>query len=277
MNRLERLRKGRTVGRQVLIEQLRTLGVVPGSVLIVHTAFSRVGPVNGGPQGLIDALRSVLGTEGTLVMPSMTDEDDRPFDPAASPCAGMGIVAETFWRMPGVLRTDNPHAFAAVGPRAAEITAPQPVDLPHGVDSPVGRVRDLDGYVLLLGVGHDADTTVHLAENIAGVRYRKRAHATVMLDGGPKRFDYGEIDHCCENFSLLDEWLEAGGRQRRGIVGHAEARLARSRDIVDAALVHLREKETIFLHPPGVCGECDEARASLPSAATTEQRQAGSE
>jgi aminoglycoside N3'-acetyltransferase len=246
-------------------------------VLIVHTSFSRVAPVEGGPEGLIGALRSVLGPDGTLVMPSMTDDDDHPFDPKSSPCAGMGIVAETFWRMPGVLRTDSPHAFAAVGPTTAEITAPQPVDVPHGVDSPVGRVRDLDGSVLLLGVGHDADTTVHLAENIAGVRYRKRVHATVMSEGKPKRYEYGEADHCCANFSLLDEWLEAGGRQRRGIVGHAEARLARSRDIVDAALRHLRENETIFLHPPGVCGECDEARASLPSAATPEQRQAGSE
>jgi aminoglycoside 3-N-acetyltransferase len=179
--------------------------------------------------------------------------------------------------MPHVHRTDNPHAFAAVGPRAAELTAPQPVDVPHGVNSPVGRVRDLDGWVLLLGIGHDADTTVHLAENMAGVRYRKRAHATVMSNGQPMRHDYGEIDHCCQNFRLLDEWLEVGGRQRRGIVGHAEARLARSRDIVDAALVHLRENETIFLHPPGGCGECDEARASLPSAPRPEQRQTGSE
>jgi aminoglycoside 3-N-acetyltransferase len=253
------------------------LGVTPGSVLVVHTAFSRVGPVEGGPQGLIEALRLVLGPEGTLVMPSMTDEDDRPFDPASSPCASLGVVAETFWRMPGVLRTDNPHAFAAVGPMAAKITAPQPVDVPHGADSPVGRVRDLDGYVLLLGIGHDADTTVHLAENLAGVRYRKRAHATVMSNGRPKRYDYGEIDHCCANFSLLDDWLEAGGRQRRGIVGHGDARLARSRDIVDAALIHLQENETVFLHPAGACGECDEARASIPSGAAPDTHQAGSE
>jgi aminoglycoside N3'-acetyltransferase len=273
----ERLRKSRVVGREELIEQLQALGVVPGTVLIVHAAFSRVGPVEGGPPGLIDALRSVLDPAGTLVMPSMTDDDDRPFDPASSPCAGMGVVAETFWRMPHVRRTDSPHAFAAAGPRAAEITALQPVDVPHGADSPVGRVRDLDGCVLLLGVGHDADTTVHLAENVAGVRYRKRAHATVMSNGQPVRYDYGEIDHCCQNFRLLDEWLEAGNRQHRGIVGHAEARLARSRDIVDAALVQLRENETIFLHPLGVCGECDEARASLPSVARPEQRQAGSE
>jgi aminoglycoside N3'-acetyltransferase len=208
---------------------------------------------------------AALGPAGTLVMPSMTDDDQVAFDPKATPCLGMGVVADTFWRMPGVLRCDSPHSFAAAGPRAAEITAPQPVDVPHGLDSPVGRVYELDGQVLLLGVGHDANTTVHLAENMAGVRYRLPCSSMVLIDGQPTRCDYSEPDHCCENFSLLDQWLEAEGRQRRGVVGNGEARLARSRAIVEAALARLRENELVFLHPAGQCGECDAARASLPA------------
>jgi aminoglycoside 3-N-acetyltransferase len=85
----------------------------------------------------------------------------------------MGIVADTFWRLPGVLRSDSPHAFAARGAHAAAIAKEHPVDVPHGPDSPVGRVHDLGGDVLLLGVGHDSNTTIHLAENLAGVRYRR--------------------------------------------------------------------------------------------------------
>jgi aminoglycoside 3-N-acetyltransferase len=253
----------RTIERSELIGQLRALGVQSGSALVVHTAFSKVGPVEGGPPGLIESLRAALGPAGTLVMPSMSDDDDHPFDPNATPCLGMGVVADTFWKMPGVRRSDSPHAFAAIGPQAADITAPHPVEVPHGLNSPVGRVYELDGHVLLLGVGHDADTTVHLAESLAGVRYRLPKYAIVLVDGQPTRFDYGEIDHCCENFRQLDAWLEAGGRQRRGVIGHAEARLARSRDIVEAAVARLQENETVFLHAAGLCGECDEARASL--------------
>ena len=70
-----------------------------------------------GPEGLIAALRSAEGPEGTLVMPSMTADDDHPFDPRATSCIGMGIVAQTFWQLPEVLRSDSPHAFAAAGPR----------------------------------------------------------------------------------------------------------------------------------------------------------------
>ena len=257
----------RTIDRGDVARQLSGLGVESGGVLGVHLAFSKVAPVEGGPLGLIEALRNALGPKGTLVMPSMTDDDDHPFDCRATPCLGMGVVADSFWRMPGVLRSDNPHAFAAVGPRAAEIIAAHPLNLPHGLDSPIGRVYELDGQVLLLGVGHDSNTTVHLAENLAGVRYRQSKHLTLLRDGQYTRYDYSEVDHCCENFSQLDQWLEADGQQRRGVVGHAEARLARSRDVVAAALVRLRDNETVFLHPAGRCGECDESRASLsPSA-----------
>lgn len=252
----------RTIDSSEMTRPLLALGVQPGGVLVVHTAFSKVGPVEGGPRSLIEALLTALGPTGTLVMPSMTN-DDHPFDPIESPCVGMGVVVDTFWRVQDVMRSDSPHAFAATGPKAAEITAAHPVDVPHGLGSPVGRVYELDGQILLLGVGHDADTTIHLAENMAGVRYRRPKHLTIIRGGQPTRYDYSEIDHCCQNFNLLNAWLEVQGRQRRGVVGHAEARLARSRDVVEIALAHLRENETVFLHPAGLCGECDEARVSL--------------
>ncbi|HZO02317.1 MAG TPA: AAC(3) family N-acetyltransferase [Burkholderiales bacterium] len=245
-------------------DELAALGVRRGGVLLVHCAFSKVAPLEGGLDGLIAALAAAVGPAGTLVMPSMADDDESPFDRTTMPCRHVGALADRFWRTPGVLRSDSPHAFAARGPQAERVTQPHPVDVPHGTDSPPGRVLELDGQVLLLGVGHDANTTVHVAEHIAGVRYRQPKHATVLENGRPKRYEYGETDHCCENFALLDDWL--GDKQRRGTVGHAEARLARSRDIVAAALARLRENETVFLHPAGSCGECDLAKSGIDGA-----------
>ncbi len=197
-------------------------------------------------------------------MPSMSDDDDHPFDPATTSCMGMGVVADTFWRLPGVLRSDSPHAFAAIGPRAAAITAAHPIETPHGENSPVGRVHALNGQVLLLGALHDGNTTIHLAENMAGVRYRRAKIAIVLRDGRPTRLDYAEIDHCCENFNLMDQWLDEAERQQKGKVGNADARLMRSRDVVETAIGRLKASETSFLHPPGVDIQCDEARASIP-------------
>ena len=246
-----------------LTAQLLSLGVAPGGVLLVHSSFSRVGPVEGGPGGLILAFQAALGPRGTLVMPSMSDDDDHPFDRRTTPCLGMGVLAETFWRTPGVLRSDSPHAFAAIGPHAARITADHPIDVPHGLNSPEGRVYELDGQILMLGVGHDANTTVHLAEALEGVRYYRQKFATIVQGGQAVRCCYNEIDHCCDKFNLVDQWLDAVKRQRRGRVGHGEARLAGARDVVEAVRARLRADETVFLHEPGVDIECDEARASI--------------
>jgi aminoglycoside 3-N-acetyltransferase len=252
------------VTRSDLTRQLHGLGVEPGGVLLVHTSFRAVRPVEGGVQGLIGTLREALGPDGTLVMPSYTGDDEEPFDAkatAASP--DLGIVADAFWRLPGVGRSDHPQAFAAVGSQAEAITA-DPLPLPpHIPASPVGRVHDLDGQVLLLGVGHDANSTLHLAELMAGVPYRVPKHCTVLRDGHPVRIDYAENDHCCERFALADDWLRASGQQSEGRVGHAHARLARSRHIVAVAREHLARDPLLFLHPAGIgCSECDEARQS---------------
>ncbi|HEX5439223.1 MAG TPA: AAC(3)-IV family aminoglycoside N-acetyltransferase [Gemmatimonadaceae bacterium] len=259
---------GHELTRADITAHLLSLGVSPAGVLLVHTSYRAVRPVEGGTRGLIDALLTALGPQGTLVMPSWTGDDDAPFDPAMTPAAsGLGVVADTFRQLPGVLRSNHPHAFAASGPRAAHVTGdplPRPPLPPHIPQSPVGRVHELDGQVLLLGVGHDADTTMHLAEVSAGVPYRIRKYVTVLEHGRAVRVDYDENDHCCARFALMDDWLREAGIQREGTVGHAHARLARSRDIVQAALPHLERDPFVFLHPQGSgCNECDEAWRSV--------------
>jgi aminoglycoside N3'-acetyltransferase len=166
-----------------------------------------------------------------------------------------------------VQRSDHFHAFAAIGRHAAEITA-DPLPLPpHIRASPVGRVHDLNGQVLLLGVGHDANTTLHLAELIAEVPYRTPSYCTVLENGRAVQLHYGENNHCCLRFALADEWLRARGLQSEGRVGHAQARLADSRDIVSVALEQLAKDPLLFLHQPEEgCEECLEARQSVLAA-----------
>ena len=256
--------------KEVSVEQvaadLRALGVKAGGVLLVHTSFKAVGPVEGGPLGLISALRAALGPQGTLVMPTMTDGETL-YDPRTTPTAGMGITAETFWRQPGVLRSGHPGgSFAAAGPLAERITAPQPLSPPHGPDSPPGRVHDLDGQILLLGVTHSENTTLHVAEALARVPYGVE-HPCVIADGDGDRARtvmIRETDHCCRRFVLLDGWLRASGQQREGAIGHAHARLCDARAVVTTALARLIEDPLIFLCPADSgCAECDLARASV--------------
>ncbi len=249
-----------------VVEQLVALGVRRGGVLLVHTSFRAVRPIEGGPLGLIRALRGAIGEEGTLVMPTMTD-GETVFDPKSTPTCDMGITAETFWRQRGVLRSLHPGgSFAAEGPFASLLCAPQPLSPPHGPDSPPGRVHALGGQVLLLGVGHSESTTLHVAEAIAGVPYSVSHPCVVEIDGMPRVESVAETDHCCRRFCLVDGWLRERGLQREGKVGSAEARLCESRAVVAAALEHLAEDPLIFLCPSEEgCEECDAARSSVPA------------
>ena len=246
----------RSISRDEIVRQLEKLGLGRGGVLLVHTSFRHVRPVQAGPFGLIGALQQALGPDGTLVMPCWPEDEDN-YDVERSPAAAdLGVTVELFRSFPGVRRSPHPQAFAASGPQAARIVdGPLPLP-PHTPQSPVGQVHDLDGQVLLIGVGHDANTTLHLAEIIAGVPY-----------GVPRTcagVPYRENDHCCERFALADDWLRAAGLQAEGPVGHAHARLARSRDIVRLAVERLAADPLLFLHPPGSnCTDCIAAHESI--------------
>ena len=128
----------------------------------------------------------------------------------------------------------------------------------------MGRVHALDGQILLLGVGHDANTTLHLAELMADVPYRAPKHCTVLRDGRPVRIDYSENDVCGELFGLADGWLRERGKQVEGRVGSAWSRLMRSRDLAAIVVDRLRREPLTFLHPPEAgCRDCDVARESI--------------
>jgi aminoglycoside 3-N-acetyltransferase len=243
---------------------LLALGVHPGGVLLVHTSYRAVGPVEDGPLGLIRALRKAVGPQGTLVMPTMTD-GETVFDPRTTPTDQMGITAELFWRQDGVLRSTHPGgSFAAAGPQAERICAPQPLEPPHGPDSPPGRVHDFAGQVLLLGVTHSECTMLHVAESIAGVPYSVKHPCVVEIDGVPTRVMIAETDHCCRGFRRMGAWLTERGLQREGRIGNATAKLSDARDIVSIALEHLGEDPLVFLCPPSEpCEECEEARKSV--------------
>ncbi len=244
--------------------QLLDLGVRPGGVLLVHTSFREVRPMEGGPLGLIAALRAAVGPRGTVVMPTMTDGES-VFDPRSTPTSGMGVSAELFWRQQGVLRSTHPGgSFAAAGPLAERICAPQPLAPPHGPDSPPGRVHELGGQVLLLGVTHSECTMLHVAESIASVPYSISHPCVVEIEGEARVVMIPETDHCCIGFRKMDDWLRVRGLQRQGRVGHAEARLADAREIVKLAVRELSADPLVFLcKATAGCEECDAARASI--------------
>lgn len=245
--------------------QLQALGVRAGDVLLAHISFRAVRPVDGGPAGLIEALSVAVGPRGTLVMPSWTAAFDRPFDPANTQVAPqLGAAAASFWRLPGVLRSRTPFAFAARGPAASSILSGGMLLPPHQPESPVGRVVKHDGRILLLGLNHDSNTALHLAESLAGVPYKQRMRLRVFEEGSAVEREYLESRHCFRLFARADAWMDEAGLQAHGQVGNARARLMRAGDLVDVVVDRLLRDPFSFLHSPASdCAACNQAWQSV--------------
>jgi len=179
-----------TVTKNDIITKLSELGIKAGDHIIVHSSLSSFGYVEGGADTVIDALTELLTAEGTLVMPSFNHggiyDEGGIFDIAETPTSN-GIIADTFWRRPDVLRSMNPtHAFAAWGKNAEKYMANHHLSDAMGIDSPLGLLWKDGGSCLLLGVGYGANTFHHFVETNIGapcITKRGEAYPVRFADG----------------------------------------------------------------------------------------------
>jgi aminoglycoside 3-N-acetyltransferase len=238
--------------------ELRELGLQPGSSVLVHASLSQAGWVCGGAVAVLQALMAVLGPAGTVVVPTHTAELSDPsgwrnppvpqewwatiretmppYEVATTPSLGMGALAELVRTWPGAVRSGHPQfSFAALGPAAEQLTAGHGLRDGLGEDSPLARLYDLAGWVLLLGVGHDSNTSLHLAEYRSGVRPAVEQAAPVLVDGHRQWVTWKDVDLYSEDFPALGTDLDATGLVKPGPVGRTVARLMRQPSVVDFA------------------------------------------
>jgi aminoglycoside 3-N-acetyltransferase len=253
--------------RASLGADLRALGVTPEMTLIVHSSLHTLGWVCGGPVAVVQALIDALTPEGTLVMPTQSGDLSDPvdwsrppvpsawlpaiyanmpaYDPHVTPTRGMGRIVETFRTWPGAIRSAHPNvSFAAWGAHAERVIEGHKLDYGLGEGSPLARMYELDGHVLLLGVGYDSSTTVHLAEYRAPGQTLQRQGAPVMENGQRRWKRYDDIELDSDIFPEIGADFEATGAVTLGQVGSAQARLFSSRAVVDFAQAWLTKRRS---------------------------------
>lgn len=259
MSELKAIEHGsQPVTRERIITDLRRLGVSQGLVLLVHSSLSAIGWVNGGPVTVIQALMDVLTPNGTLVMPTHSAGYSDPalwenppvpeawhetirqtmplFDPQCTPTRQMGQIPELFRTWPQVLRSVHPQmSFAAWGKEAHFVTEGHELAYSLGEKSPLARIYDLGGKVLLLGVGYNRNTSFHLAENRLPNPSRVTSSAPLVENGRRVWKEFPDIDLNADSFSKIGQTFEQTYEIDIGNIGAAESRLFDQRTAVDFA------------------------------------------
>ena len=246
--------------RRSLRADLEALGLERGDAVLVHAALRRVGPVLGGPDALIGALRDCVGPEGTvlgytdwqcedevLTVPGLR-EHIPPFDPAASrSIRDNGAFPELLRTTPGALRSASPGAScAAIGGQAEWFVADHALDYGYGPQSPFGKLVQADGKTLLLGAPLDTMTLLHHAEHLAEIpgKHVRRYEAPILVGGETvwRRFEEFDttnpvIEGLAEDyFAAGGGYFLAAGKGRRGIIGAAPSLLLRAAEVAPFAV-----------------------------------------
>lgn len=240
---------------------LNRLGIAPGAVLLVHSSLSSLGWVCGGSVAVILALERALGSEGTLVMPTHTGDMSEPshwknppvpeswwetiresmpaYDSNFTPTRGMGAIAESFRKQEGVIRSSHPsESFAARGPKAAAVVNNHSLDFPTSEQSPLARIYDLDGEILLLGVDFLNATSLHLAECRANYprKKSKQRGAPIMIEGKRKWVQFQDFEWDDSDFNMIGkDFADSTGLVRSGSIGSGHGLLMPQRRLVDYA------------------------------------------
>jgi aminoglycoside 3-N-acetyltransferase len=249
-----------------MITDLRDLGIHEGQVVMLHASVRAVGWVVGGPDTVLQAILEVIGPVGTLMMlvgwednpyhindwqPEKRKaylEECPPFDPATSRAnRRWGILTEYLRTWPGAQRSSHPEgSFAAVGAQARHIIEDQPLNYGYGDGSPLAKLCEARGKVLMLGTPPDTVTLVHYAESLADVPGKRIVHyrmpvlrrcERVWADLEEYDTSRGIVDWQGEDYLpvIVLEYL-ASGRGSSGKVGQAQCHLLDAPELVDFAV-----------------------------------------
>ena len=257
----EVMQNGLPVTRSDLVRDLSGLGVRPGGALMVHTRMSAIGWVVGGAETVVTALLDVLGPAGTLMAyvgwndgtggltgwPREWQEAYRaecpPFDPEFSETdRQMGRVPERIRTWPGA-KVSGSHfrRMTAIGSLAGWLTKDQPWDHGFGPGSPLAKLVEAGGQVLLLGAPLDRLTILHHAESLVDSREKRFARHVIPVREGGKVVWRDAFDHDTSTaigafpyeravgdqdpFAVIGQLALDAGCGVSGLVGKAESHL----------------------------------------------------
>jgi aminoglycoside 3-N-acetyltransferase len=266
------------VTRQQIETGLTELGVQAGQTVMLHASVKTVGWLLGGPIMVLEALLNVVTPSGTVMMLASWEGNPYPmaqwpeehqqaclvqcppFDPVTSPAdhREMSILAEYLRTWPNAHRSHHPLAsFVAVGQHATWLTEIHPLHYGMGPDSPLARLCEIKGHVLLLGAPCSNITLLHHAEHLARIPDKRidRYKMPIVRDGQRVWIDIEEFDttNGIADFGTSDYFLAIGqaylaaGKGRSVQIGNAPSFLFDADDIKQFGITWMEQN-----HQPAI-------------------------
>ena len=258
--------------------------VCPGDILLVHSSFKSLGPVEGGAETVIAGLLDALGESGTLVLPTFVQKDfanayntwhiNKPSD--------TGYLTEYFRTRPGSYRSDQAtHSVAASGAKAQWLTQTHGHthkrfgnmgDTPFSADSPWEKMYQENARMLMLGVDPRYTTFRHYAEYVYMNELLARVEGTDACDGLKARLQRANRPVPCEgaqerlyplnphgiwpgvNNLWVATQLEEQGKIRTSMCGEALFTSYNVQDFVDFVLYCLRTGDNRIFRYDDIAG-----------------------
>jgi aminoglycoside 3-N-acetyltransferase len=233
-----------------LVTGFQDLGLEAGDTLLVHSSYRSFGPVDGGPPTVVAALESVLGADGTLIMPTFNFSFNKgqPWD-VRSTRSQMGVLTELVRKDPRARRVFHPiYSFAILG-KHAEMLGSLRYKSSYERDSVFGKLRDLDGKIMVIGLSYtNSMTFFHHVEQMEGVDYRflKQFTGEVTDWDGISRTDTFEMLVRNTDMGVITEVDPMGElMEKEGVVqvrriGEADVKLMKANDVYEFTAREMR-------------------------------------
>lgn len=172
---------GKSLTEEDLVKDLERIGLVKGDSVLVHSSLSRIGHLENGPATFIAALLTVVGEEGTILMPTSPNNvfqlnyiRNTPFFDVVNTPSKTGAITEYFRKLPDAVRSLHPtEPVSAIGRLAEYYTKDHFNQLtPYNENSPFYRVSENDGKILYVGVTLSmAGTNLHTLEDAVDFKF----------------------------------------------------------------------------------------------------------
>jgi len=246
-----------TVSFDELVSNFKKIGLSSGDALLVHSSFKSFGGVEGGPQTVISALRSILTEKGTLIVPTFNYDfcDGKPYDVKKTP-SKMGIISELVRTDSSSKRTLDPvFSFAILG-KHRDYLANLKYEHSFGPNSTFAKLRELDAKIMIIGLSYNESLTFfHHIEETQGCDYRyfKEFRGTITGYDDVKQDSkivlfVRDIERGVQNsVDKMGFIMEQEGIVKKTIIGKSEIKLMKANDVYQRTVEEMKKNPHILI------------------------------